>query len=281
MRAALFGPRLAYEASARARELYETLNDKAHLAVVIRDQGIAAARLGRMDEAGKQLKQALVLSQAYGGQRDIACSLACVALFHQLNGQIDEARTALLQVNEIAQDSGDELLRWSTLVNLAEIDFALGDAEAAAAHALENLEAEAVDINARVRSNQEGNLCAYMLALDRESDACSIAIDAIRNGWQAGDRGCVAIALQHLAAAIACRDPRRAARLLGYVDHVLQQTGYTREYTERFTYRLLMSRLRASMSQADIALVSEGGAAMAEGQAVRLAEGTASVMAKR
>jgi hypothetical protein len=94
----------------------------------------------------------------------------------------------------------------------------------------------------------------------------------LHDGRETGDRGIVNVALQHRAAALSQQDPRRAARLLGYVRRALKESGLEPEYTERFTRDLLLSRLRETLSEDEIAALADTGAAMSEDQAVRLAE---------
>ena len=65
-------------------------------------------------------------------------------------------------------------------------------------------------------------------------------------------------------------DPKSAAKLLGYVEGVFAG-GYSREPTEQYTYELLMTALRSSLKDDDIAALERVGADMSELQAVRLA----------
>lgn len=144
-------------------------------------------------------------------------------------------------------------LQWLIAVNLADCEFALGDVSAAIAHASDNLATELLRVNVQLRSNQEANLAAYLIAARREHEARRLALEAVRDARDRGDHGMVAIALGHAAATLAREDAARAARLLGYVNHVLETTGFAREYTERATHDLLMERLRASIDDSQIA----------------------------
>ncbi|MGB6986176.1 MAG: helix-turn-helix domain-containing protein [Candidatus Aquilonibacter sp.] len=272
MRGDLFSPSQAEVAATRACELYEKLGDELRLVRALRSRGAASMRLGRLDAAEVDLLRALELSRKVGAQREITRALATVGVFLQVSGRLAEARDMLMQAFATAQDSGDDRLQWLIALNLAECEFALGDIAAAIVHASDNLAREFLRVNVQLRSNQEANLAAYLVAAQREAEARRLALEAVRDARERGDHGMVAIALGHAAATLACEDAARAARLLGYVDHVLEVTGFTREYPERFTRDLLMQRLHESFDDAQIAAFVDLGTHMTEDQALRLAQ---------
>jgi hypothetical protein len=81
----------------------------------------------------------------------------------------------------------------------------------------------------------------------------------------------MAIPLQHFSAVLAPKHPKRAARLLGYVEKVFALTPFSRQITEKFTYDVLMSELRKTMEDDEIATLGREGAAMTEDQVLALA----------
>jgi hypothetical protein len=60
--------------------------------------------------------------------------------------------------------------------------------------------------------------------------------------------------------------------LLGYVDATFTQRRVAREFTTRFTYDRLMSTLRQTLSDDEIATLEREGATMTEDQAAELAQ---------
>ncbi len=77
------------------------------------------------------------------------------------------------------------------------------------------------------------------------------------------------INIHHLATVAACsRDPRRGARLRGYVDARYRSEGYEREPTEQRMNDLLASALSEKLSAAEIEAFAAEGAQLSEDQAV-------------
>jgi hypothetical protein len=171
----------------------------------------------------------------------------------------------------MAQNTGDDRMQWLIALNLAECEFALGDLSAAIGHATDNLATELLRVNAQLRANQEANLAAYLIAAGREREGRRVAFEGVRDACDSGDHAMVAIALGHAAATFAREDAPSAARLLGYVEHALETSGFAREFTERSTLDLLMERLNVSLDDAQIAAFVELGNSMSEDQALWLA----------
>jgi len=190
-----------------------------------------------------------------------------------ISGRLDEARTAQFEVLDLARATGDERAVHTALLNVAETEFALGDVEGAAAHARENLADELFRKNVALRANQEGNLAAYLLGLERVDEARAVSLDALDHARDAEDHVQAATALQHLAAILARKEPKRAAQLFGYVEATFTQHGVVREFTERFTYDRLMVTLRQTMGDDEITTLGREGAVMTEERAAELALG--------
>ena len=185
-------------------------------------------------------------------------------------GQPTEGCKAMLEVLEMARQEGDERLAGVTVMNLAEVEFALGEIESSVQRLKDLLASTAGRKNVRLRANARANLAVYLLALHRDEAARATARAAVVDARQAGDAGIVACAVQHLAAMLARADPRTAAKLLGFVNDVFA-TGFQRENTERYTYELLSTALHEKLSDDEIGALAREGAAMSELQAARLA----------
>jgi predicted ATPase/DNA-binding XRE family transcriptional regulator len=265
-------PAASYDAARRAQELYRLLDDGPHLVRALRVQGNASIRLGHFEDARRDLEQALALARTYGRQKDSARALANIGMLLKAGGKLQEARETFLEVLEMAQDNGDEVLKATTSLNLADLEFELGDAQSAATHAYESLETDFLRTNLRLRSHQEGNLAVYLLALHRQEDARAVALEAIRDARSSGHSGVTANSLQTVAATLPSEDGKRAARLLGYVEGILETTGYQRERTERYTYDVIVTALRAALTESEISTLMKMGRSLTEDQAVRIAQ---------
>ena len=119
---------------------------------------------------------------------------------------------------------------------------------AAVVRAYENLGSDALRGNPRQRANQSCNLAAYLVFLGALDVAVGVGLEALRDAYDSSDQGLLTLALQHIAAAIARSDPKRAARLLGYVNRAFGATGFKRETTELRSYDVLMSALHDALS---------------------------------
>jgi predicted ATPase/DNA-binding XRE family transcriptional regulator len=267
----LFVPTAARDAAVRARTLFAALGDELGVARALRDEGTARLRTGDFDGAKRDLEEALRLARKHGPLADIMRAAGTLAMYHSVRGEHEAAHAAHLEVFEMARREGDERVQSVTLLNLAESEFYMGDAAAAVVRAYENLGSDALRGNPRLRANQACNLTVYLLALGADDEAGGVAIEALHDAYDAGDHGLVTLAVQHLAALIARNDPRRAARMLGYVEHAFGTTGYIREYAERLSYDALISRLRDKLDLDEIASLGNEGAPLNEDQVVRLA----------
>jgi predicted ATPase/DNA-binding XRE family transcriptional regulator len=270
MRGELLLPADSLAAANRALTLYETLDDCAGIARTLRNRSIAELRLGQFSAGEEDLRRGLELSERYGTRRDVLRTLGGLGVCFQITGRLEEARQTTLEVLEMARSDGDQRLFWISAMNLAEIEFSLGEAERAAAQLKELLAGAVARQNTRFRAHAQSNLAAYLVALGHEAEARASARAAVIEAREAGDKGIMAFALGHLAAMMARREAANAARLLGYVESIFA-SGYKREPTERYTYGLLTEALEQSLTQSEIAAYQTEGATMTEDHAVRLA----------
>ncbi len=272
MRGELMVPAPALEAASKARDLFERIGNRKGLARALRDAGIARMRLADLSTAERDLTRAFEIDESIGDVDETARALGAIALICQFTNRLEESRSLLLRVLEMNRSERDDRATLVTLVNLAETEFALGETANAVAHARESLDSAMLRLNMRMRANQEANLAAYLLALGEENEARNVASRALRHALEFADHSVATNTLQHLAAIIARRDAHRAARLLGYVEAQLARSGYTREYSEQFTYDLMMNRLHDALSIDEISAFRREGASMSEEQAAQLAQ---------
>jgi predicted ATPase/DNA-binding XRE family transcriptional regulator len=261
-------PQDVLEAATQARMLYEEHQDDRGLATALRMQGIARVRLGALAEAQADLERALELFRELADLREVARALGSLGYLYQALGDPGLAQTAMLEVLHLAQDVGDERSAALATMNIGETEFALGDAESAVTRGLDNLlNNEVMKTGSEFRAAQESNLAAYLFALGRYDESRSMGFAAIADS----DSNYMAVPLQHLTAMLALDHPKRAARLLGYIEKVFAATPYTRQSTEISTYDRLMATLRTTLNDDEIARLGREGAAMTEEQILNLA----------
>ena len=274
-RGELKAPRQQLEPAARACKLYEELGNKPQLARALRLRGIARLRLGEYVPAQEDFERAIQLFQDLGDRHGITGAMFSMAGTLTVSGRLEEAVVLNKQLLELFRDLGDEWGIRSARCNLAEVEFELGDVASAIRRARENLESESLRIDPVFRSNQQNNLAAYLLALDERDGARSSALQALNSAREVETQHFTALALQHLAAVLAERDPRRAAQMLGYVEKVFTADGYTREFPERFTYDRLMGALRNALDDEQINALGNEGARLSTEQVIELARASA------
>jgi predicted ATPase/DNA-binding XRE family transcriptional regulator len=255
------------EAARRARDLYERAGDRAGLAMALRQYGTALMRLGEFQQAEAELRHSIDLYRQLADHRMIVRGLGYLATLLQMRGDYAQARTALTDVLQMAGEIGDDRMVPTTAMNLAETEFALGDSESAARRAQENLANETLQKSPEMKATQSANLAVYLFALGKTDESRNAALEAIRSG----SGSFVAVPLQHLAATIVESDPKRAARILGYVESVFTTTAFARQYSEDYTYRSLIETLRRRLGAEDMKAYMREGAEMNEKYAVALA----------
>lgn len=258
------------DAARKALDLYER---RAHgeprggLALALRQYGTALMRLGQFAEAETQLRRSVDIYKSMGDQRMLARCLVYLATLRQMRGDHAQARTALLDVLTMVSELGDDRMVPTTSMNVAETEFALGNREEAAARAKQNLTNEALLKSPEMRATQTANFAVYLFSLGKTREALEAALAAM----ELGSGSFVAVPLQHIAAIMAPLDPKRAARLLGYVDAVFRSAAFSRQFTENYTYDALMRTLRDSLDEETLNECMRQGAAMTDKHAMRLA----------
>lgn len=205
MRQELFvHPEEALDAARRAEQLLEGSAERDGLALALRQQGAAHIRLRGYDEAHNEFERSLEIYRELGDQRMIARGLGYIASLLQVQGEFARARTTLLDVLELVRAIGDDRMIPTVAMNLAEAEFALGDACSAANRAAENLSNEDLRKSCEMVATQESNLSAYLLALGRVEEARAMALASIDDA----SGSFPAVPLQHFAATIAESQPR-------------------------------------------------------------------------
>lgn len=255
---------LAEQAASR----YRALGDRTNLATVLIAIGSLYMFLGRAPDAKATFDEASAIltgTQAWKSLFSLDCSLGMVALFAQ-DGV--EARRCFAHALECARALSDPDRESHVLMNLAEIDFGLGDVDRAVERGREAVAA----FRPSVRHTDLGvalvNLAGYLLAQGTLVEARTVAEEALgRARTQGGFIVRVCLSRWALLGALESRH-REAARLAGFLDAGHVAAGETREPTEQRAYDQLQRTLGLALSAEEIAAEAARGAQWSEAQAI-------------
>ena len=259
-------------AAARARSLAASLDARLDAALALRTYAQALDFMGRGSEAQPLLVSALAEFRAVDCKRLAALTLDTLALQRWASGgDLALARAELEEAVRLAEQTGFERGMLYLDVNLAEIEFALGnpdDAIALAERAVNRTYATRESLSLAIA---HANLAMYYGIADRWTDAAAAAETALRFALEAGSRMHAGYALQTLAALKArAGEWFAAARLLGYVDALLVTLRIDRGSTEKATYERLLAALRETLG-AGLDQELAAGAALSDAAAQQLA----------
>jgi tetratricopeptide (TPR) repeat protein len=248
----------------QALELHRELGNDEGAAIAFLLIAETHLRQFKHDEARARLNDALALAQKIDNRRMIGNIKSASARNFHFEGKTEEARRMYAEALAIARAHGDDRLRKTIVANLAEVEFAKGDA----VRALE-LARESADIMAGNQYVAANNIAAYLLYLGKFEEARSAARNALRLSRDAQLSGHVAISIQNLAFVAAVRgDARLSARLLGHASNTFDQHNFTLEHTEMVINEKLRSLLREKLRDDEIVQLLKEGEGLTEDQAV-------------
>jgi predicted ATPase/class 3 adenylate cyclase len=256
----------AVEAARAAADPNEVARALANLGGCYRDAG-------RFDEAERTFSEAYELPDALAvpAVNHVLRNWAVTNLQH---GDLDAARRRFTEV--AARERPGSEAHASALLNLGELEFALGNVEAARA-AASKARATLVRLNAAPLALVVCNLAAYALAMDDLDDARDLLREALRLLKKSGARWMVAALEHHALLGGLSGDYERAATLVGFTQAQLSDKA-KRERTERHGYERLMSLLSKIYDEAELAQRMSAGAWLKEEQALEhanaISEGT-------
>jgi predicted ATPase/class 3 adenylate cyclase len=223
-------------------------------------------------DAGHFEKAESIFGQAYGNPE----TLSAISANHVLrnwavtNLQHGDVEAARLRFTEVAQRErpGSEA-HASALLNLGELEFALGNVEAArlaANKARETL----VRLKAAPTLLVVCNLAAYALAVDDVADARDLLREALRLLRESNARWTITALEHHALLGGVEGDYERAAALLGFTE-AYYADGNRRERTERHGYERLIGLLSQAYDPAELAQRLSAGARLKHEQALEYA----------
>lgn len=265
------------EASERAVALAERAGEAELLGLAYMRYDVALTATGRFDEALIANERACHLLRGSPVQPNlrVAWTLRHRSWTLVRLGRLDEARTCIEEALVIFKQRGAERDAWRLCIDLAEIEFAAGRAE----RALEIVD-EAIPVAANIddphrESILTCNRAGYLVGLGDFAEAEATAREGLLLAERTQSMERTAYALEHLAAALACREKSvPAALLFGFVGAWFTRSGYERGTTERSSSDILTAALHRALSEEDLTALSRLGAAMTRAEALETARAT-------
>ncbi len=263
------------EAARRALELDDRCNDPDSTIRSLTQVAFGLTDLGSEQEAQSVVDRAIRLSNAEGlAASAVHCGVLLAAGGVAFScGRLDEAQQRNNEALELATTLGSEVVAVAARLNLADLEFQMGNA----ARALELLVATETlptpsmpfaESHALIQSAE------YRIALGDLAGARIVASDGLRLARGAFEWNAVR-AMQHLATlAVLTSDPRRGALVRGYVDAWYGKAGIKRERSELAAYETFMRTLREKLGDTEIEALTAEGARLSEDQAVAAALAT-------
>ena len=258
---------LAIEAAQHAVELSERCNDPVLTVGSLSGLALWLSLGGRLDEAQVVSDRALQLANEKGATRrfirvDALMGAGTVAY---VGGHFDEALQLYGEGLGLATAQGNEVIARAFRVNIAEIEYKIGNT-ARALELVSEIKSEAG--RDPIRLCASGNSAAYKIALGDIAGARIDARETLRLARGADWFASIG-AIEHIASVAALGvDPRRGARLRGYVDAAHSRVGNKRGPADARSYEILMTALREKLTDAEIDALGAEGAQLSEDQAV-------------
>ena len=216
----------AWAVQQEALAIYRELDNRNGMAALMGGMGVVLDEQGEFDRAWSLREEAIAIQREVGLPQDLATALNNLGWSARNQGKLVEAQTVLEESLAIRRALGDTSRIADALLNLAGVALDRHELEAARRLGEESL---AICSELRDRRGTASALlhmgllaCAtqdWSMAHDRLGEALTGFVDL-------NDQSGVARTLDALALACLVREPARAARLLGAVEHIRQGTGF-------------------------------------------------------
>ena len=266
--------RAAAEAAARALEAYESLGDPLQEARARSTLARALAFTGRVAEAQPLLQTALAVFRTANVPKMLGDCLEAAGTAAVIDNDIAASRAYYREALPIVQAAGDERKVAVILANKAETEFQAGNVEEALQLIAQALALDRARRNWRSVANDLANQTAYLIALGRNDEARSAALEALQIAFDGRLETLTAWLVQHLAAVSynSGGDPSAVARLLGWINGRLETVEAEREYTEQQEYARLTTALRSDFGDTQLKELFDEGRLWKEEQAIAEAQ---------
>jgi predicted ATPase/class 3 adenylate cyclase len=224
-----------------------------------------SSNAGRLDEAEQLAAEAVAMSERVTPRRT-RYAIRIRAVNDLQRGETARAREGFTALTQLERPGSEALA--GALLNLAEVEFAVGNVEAA------------LDAGRRAKAIYErtspiglalvsSNMGGYALALDRLDEAAAILREALTLNVAGGSRWSTSTLEHHaLLAALRGKD-EPAARLMGFTDERYRAGDGMRDTTELTGYRRLAGILRERLDGAEFDRLRAAGAAMTLEEALK------------
>jgi predicted ATPase len=263
-----------YDAAQRALRLYRAAGDERGEMWALVASGFGLQQMGRIEEANAEFEHALA-----GARRFPNPWLSGVLLNRR--GTIARDRREFAAGRELLAEAIERFRPLYeggrspiVLMNLAELEFADGNAPLALELASEAAKSESLRHGAMHLANLHACCALFRVAADDLDGAAADAAEGLRCAQHERNALAATIALAHLALIAALRgDPERAAAILGYVDASFERLRYRRNLTEAWGYERLVAAVSERLPQTRVQELRAKGASWQEDRAVAEAAG--------
>jgi len=270
--------RLLDEAPLRARpalersvELYRRIGDELGLGISLARLGRVLTLMGKFDQAEAALSEARPFLEYAPIPQARNYYFFNSGFLNAFSGDLGAARRNYEKALIIERQAGNEFALLATMGNLANVNWALGDLDAAAASLREQ---EALLRGSRVRTNRLlGFALMNLSGVLTEKGEVDEALMLAREGLPlVRESGSAWLFIDHVALRAARAGKLDSAgRLAGYADAVHAANGAARQFIEARTRDQLHAVLREALPSHELDRLLAEGAKMSEDEACRLA----------
>jgi predicted ATPase/transcriptional regulator with XRE-family HTH domain len=265
-------------AGKRALARYQEIGDAHGIARAQQCVGLALIYVAGTEEAKALLRESLGTARDFHDHLLTANVLRSIAYARSVDGDFAGARADYAEALATFRTAEAEQGVASTSLDVAAIDFLVGDVEKALREGTEALNNARAFGDIHLVALGLATVAVFLTASARYGEARAYAREAIDLARAHECGFIVAMALQHVAAAsvLSSQDVSerrseeytRAARLLGFVDARVKALGGTREHIDRREYEQVLTLLYDSRCSNEIANMVAVGASMTEDQAI-------------
>ncbi len=260
----------ALEVATQAVEQARASGDGSSLAAALCRYAQQATFFRRFNDAESALTQAEAIPETSTNLRLLL--LETRAVVSHIRGDLETAARTWEQLRDELRTLGNARGELAGVFNLAEVEHARGQTQRAVAIVRETLPVVRAGDDKGALALLLVNLAGYLAATGDLANAVAAARESIGiHAEREPDHVRVAMAIEHLALAVALRGDRaRAALLEGYADAAFARHGFAREFTEMTTHDRLAALLRESLAADELTRLTAEGAALRPEAAIAL-----------
>ena len=194
------------------------------------------------------LTESIELLRPLPQSKDLAMALGHWGTCLSFTGDQHAARRVYAEALAMHQRLGDRSGSLCLAVNLAELEFASGDAIKAIADASAAVPDARAAGNSALLANLLANLAGYKLSLGEVTEACAAAREALLLNRALGLHNWAIPCLEHLALAHALSNATAlAARIFGFTEAHYRRTGQCRDRLEQSGFNRLTAALQSAL----------------------------------